>query len=151
MMRRMYWFMGRKSKLSLANKLLLYKTVITPVWTYGIQLWGSAAASTVDILERFQNRMLRTIVDAPWYVTNRLIRKDLNVKSVKDMVLERCKTYKVRLDGHPNPSIASDILVPKIQRRLRRCWPSDLYDDERGGGDILTNFYRPKIIFICLF
>ena len=40
-----YWLVGRKSKISLRNKLLLYKFVLKPVWTYGIQLWGCAKPS----------------------------------------------------------------------------------------------------------
>ena len=44
-LRKLYWIIGRQSKLSLENKLLLYKTILKPVWTYGIQLWGSAANS----------------------------------------------------------------------------------------------------------
>ena len=39
--RKMYWLLGRKSQLSLENKLIIYKTVLKPVWTYGIQLWGT--------------------------------------------------------------------------------------------------------------
>jgi hypothetical protein len=36
----MYWLLGRNSELSVHNKLILYKQVIRPVWSYGIQLWG---------------------------------------------------------------------------------------------------------------
>jgi len=28
----LYWLIGRKSPLSLENKLLLYKTIIKPIW-----------------------------------------------------------------------------------------------------------------------
>jgi hypothetical protein len=35
---KMYWLLGRKSKLPTSNKLLIYKTVLKPIWTYGIQL-----------------------------------------------------------------------------------------------------------------
>jgi hypothetical protein len=35
---KMYWLLGRKSQLSLSNKLLLYKTILKPIWSYGIQL-----------------------------------------------------------------------------------------------------------------
>uniref|UniRef100_A0A1B0CG46 Uncharacterized protein n=1 Tax=Lutzomyia longipalpis TaxID=7200 RepID=A0A1B0CG46_LUTLO len=73
-MRDMYWYMGRKSKLSTYNKVLLYKTVIVPIWSYGCQLWGSACSSSVDILERFQSKTLRQIVNAPYYVPNELLR-----------------------------------------------------------------------------
>jgi hypothetical protein len=41
-LRSMYWLLGRKSKLSLPNKLLLYKCVLKPVWTYGIQRYATA-------------------------------------------------------------------------------------------------------------
>jgi hypothetical protein len=63
---KMHWLLGRKSQLSTTNKLLLYKTILKPIWTYGIQLWGTASASNIEILKRFQSNILRIIVDAPW-------------------------------------------------------------------------------------
>jgi hypothetical protein len=49
----------------------MYKTILKPIWTYGIQLWGTTAStSDIEILERFQSKSLRMIVDAPWYVPN---------------------------------------------------------------------------------
>jgi hypothetical protein len=44
--RPMYWLLGRRSALSLRNKLVLYTQMLKPIWTYGIQLWGCAAHST---------------------------------------------------------------------------------------------------------
>jgi hypothetical protein len=38
---KMYWLLGRSSRLSLPNKLLLYGATLKPIWTYGIQLWGN--------------------------------------------------------------------------------------------------------------
>jgi hypothetical protein len=70
---KMYWLLGQKSKLSTNNKLLLYKAILKPIWTYRIQLWGTASTSDIEILERFQSKTLRTIVDAPWYVPNMVI------------------------------------------------------------------------------
>jgi hypothetical protein len=32
----MYWLFGRKST---GNKLLVYTTILKPIWTYEIQLW----------------------------------------------------------------------------------------------------------------
>ena len=61
-----YWLIGRKSILSLSNKLLLYKVAFKPIWTYGIQLGGSASTSNIEILERFQTKVLRIITNAPW-------------------------------------------------------------------------------------
>jgi hypothetical protein len=62
---KMYWLLGRRSRLSLSNKLLLYKSILKPIWTYGIQLWSTASTSNIEILERFQSKTLRILVDAP--------------------------------------------------------------------------------------
>jgi hypothetical protein len=51
---KMHWLLGRQSQLSTSNKLLLHKTILKPIWTYGIQLWGTASTSNIEILERFQ-------------------------------------------------------------------------------------------------
>jgi len=45
----MYWIIGRKSELSLENKLLIYKTILKPIWTYGIPLWDTASNSNIEI------------------------------------------------------------------------------------------------------
>jgi len=42
LLQRMYWIIGRKSKLSLTNKLLIYKIILKPILTYGIPLEGTA-------------------------------------------------------------------------------------------------------------
>jgi hypothetical protein len=45
----LYWLIGKKSHLSIDKKLLIYKTVIKPIWTYGIELWGCASKSNVAL------------------------------------------------------------------------------------------------------
>jgi hypothetical protein len=122
---KMHWLLGRTSQLSLSNKLLLYKTILKPIWTYGIQLWGTASTSNLEILERFQSKALRMIVDAPWYVPNILIRRDLYIPSVKEVISSYSTHYSTRLTTHP-----TDILLPLLQpperKRLRRLRPNDL-------------------------
>jgi hypothetical protein len=66
----LYWLLGRKSNLSVDNKLLLYKSIITPTWTYGIELWGCASKSNIAVIQRCQSKILTATVDAPRYVTN---------------------------------------------------------------------------------
>jgi hypothetical protein len=73
----MYWLFGHRSKLPTSNKLLIYKTIIKQIWTYGIQLWCTASTSKIQIIEHFQSKALRMIVDTPWYVPNTVIRRDL--------------------------------------------------------------------------
>ena len=40
-----HWRIGRKSKLTTENKLLMYKAILKPIWSYGVQLWGCAKPS----------------------------------------------------------------------------------------------------------
>ena len=49
--------------------MTLYKTTITPVWTYGTQLWGTVSNFNIEILQRFQSKTLRSPIDTTWYVT----------------------------------------------------------------------------------
>jgi hypothetical protein len=78
--------LNRKSQLSVEYKLLVYKAILKPIWTYGVQLWGSASNSNIEILERFQSKMLRIITDAPRFLPNAVIKRDLKVLSVRQEV-----------------------------------------------------------------
>jgi hypothetical protein len=72
-----------KPKLSTSNKHLIYKTILKLIWTYGIQLWGAASTSNIEILERFESKALRMILDAPWYVSNTVIGRDSKYQQLK--------------------------------------------------------------------
>jgi len=73
------WLIGKNSPLSLENKLLIYKTILKPVWTYGIELWGYTNKSNITIMWRYQSKLLRTIANAPRYVTNHTLHTDLHI------------------------------------------------------------------------
>jgi hypothetical protein len=86
------------------NILLVYKTILKPIWAYGIQLWGTTSTANVEILERFQSKALR-ITDAPWYVLNTVIRKDLQIPTVKHEISRYSYNYSKRFSVHPNDLI----------------------------------------------
>ncbi|KAG7305612.1 hypothetical protein JYU34_009704 [Plutella xylostella] len=117
--RSLWWLLGRKSMLSLENKLLVYKTILKPIWTYGIQLWGSACNSNIEILQRYQNILLKSISHAPWFITNREVHEFLGMPTVKQEIATSCSKYKIRLDNHPN-LLAQDLLLHSHKRRLKR-------------------------------
>jgi hypothetical protein len=122
---KMYWLLGRKSKLSTSIKLLIYKTILKPVCTYGIQLWGTASTSNMKILERFQSKALRMIVDAPWYVLNTVIRRDLQTPTVIEEIHRYSSQYSTRLSAHPNDLIVNLMDLPD-NRRLRTPLSNDM-------------------------
>ena len=68
--------------------MYVYKTILKPIWTFGIQLWGTASYSNIEILQRFQSKVLRSITKAPFYVTNKNLHKDLKNPFIKDEIRE---------------------------------------------------------------
>jgi hypothetical protein len=122
--KRMYWIIGRHSQMSIKNKLLLYKTLLRPIWTYGIPLWGMASQSNIAILQRFQNKVLRTIVNAPWYIPNRVLHPGLLILTVRE-VTKHGTAHKDKLLRHPNQLIPI-ILEEQGPKRLKRHNPNDM-------------------------
>ena len=124
--RKLYWILGRKSQLSLENKLLVYEAILKPIWTYGIQLWGTASNPNIEVLGRFQSKVLRIITDAPWHVPNTMLRHGLQVLSVKQEVRNYSFNYRPRLDNHPNRLAKTLLLGTTHNGLLKRCHTVDL-------------------------
>jgi len=59
---------------------------LKPFWTYGIQIWRCTKQSNIDIIQRFQNKVLRHMVNAPWYIRNNYLHKDLQVDVVSSKI-----------------------------------------------------------------
>ena len=120
----MYWILGRKSELSIENKLLIYKTILKPIWTYGILLWGTASNSNIEILQRYQNKVLRAIVNAPWSISNKVIHAGLKVPTIREEITKFSVKYRDKITTHPN-ELASTLLEEEESRRLKRFKPTD--------------------------
>jgi hypothetical protein len=116
------WLLGRKSKLDLNNKLLIYTVAIKPIWTYGIQLWGTASTSDIEIMERFQSKSDNwcTMV-----CPKCLIRNHLQAPAIKEEITRLSSKYSAGLNTHPN-HLATQLSNPPAFRRLRKLLPSDL-------------------------
>lgn len=124
--RKMYWLLGRDSALSVENKLLIYKVILKPVWTYGVQLWGTASKSNVEILQRFQNKVLRNIINAPWYTKNTEVYEYLSVPLIKDEISKFNFKYQQRLNCHQNVLAVNLLNNSEEVRRLKRHHILDL-------------------------
>ena len=95
-----YWQLGRTSHLSVDNKLLLYKSVITPIWTYVLEFWGCACNSSIAIIQRCESKILTATVDVPRYVTNYMIVTDLGIPTVHDVIHGRSIKHRIKLESH---------------------------------------------------
>jgi hypothetical protein len=124
--RKMYWLLGRNSELSIYNKLILYKQVLQPVWRYGIQLWGCASDSNIQVIQRFQNKVLKCIVQAPWYIRKSDLHRDLGIETVTDIITRLASSHKKKLQNHINSEVSRLLNVPNIPRRLKQKKPFEL-------------------------
>jgi hypothetical protein len=109
----LYWVIRRKSPASLESKVLLYKIIIKPIWTYGIELWGCASKSHIAKMQQSQSKILQMITNAPWYVTNQTLHDDLKVPFIKVSSGVLRRVALVRTDVSEEPG-ASFIRVTKI-------------------------------------
>jgi hypothetical protein len=98
-----YWLLERRSQLTIYNKLLLYKAILKPIWTYGAEQWGTASNSNIEIQQRFQSKILRTALNVPRHISNTMIHNDLQMNTVKEVISERTRKYLDKLKAHQNP------------------------------------------------
>lgn len=125
--RNLKWLIGRNSNLSTFNKMMIYNQVLKPIWTYGIPLWGCANDSVTNIIQTCQNKLLRTIVNAPWYIRNSDLHRDLNVDSIAETISKSAISHQNRLLSHVNDEIRCLTIDNRHQRRrLQRTRPLDL-------------------------
>ncbi|GFY16500.1 RNA-directed DNA polymerase from mobile element jockey [Trichonephila clavipes] len=114
---------SRRSKLAIRHKVLLYKSIIRPVMSYGSQIWGSAGMCHLKKLHTLTNSFLRQIVNAPWFVRNEVIYRDLKIKPFLPHIKDLSKRFFDKLPSVPNELISNqpayDPAVPSSQKRPR--------------------------------
>ncbi|GBN27838.1 hypothetical protein AVEN_222633-1 [Araneus ventricosus] len=115
--------MGKNSKLSLRNKLLLYKTLMRPIMSYASPIWGAAAKSHINKLEAAQNKIARQIIQVPWYVRNKQIQKELKLNPLLDHFRKLATKFFNTVDNSTNAAIAEipkyDPSEPRKRKRPR--------------------------------
>jgi hypothetical protein len=92
---------------------------LKPVWIHGIQLWGCMKQSNTDIIHQFQNKVLRNIVDAPWYIRYANHNRDLQMEIVKNETGKFAKKHEERLHHvnlEANQLLDNNGLVPRIKK-----------------------------------
>jgi hypothetical protein len=95
------------------------KQILRPVWQYGAQLWGCSKPSNINISQIFQNKVLRGIVDALWYVRNSDLHRDLNTATVTDII-------KKMVHNHPNTEAIQLLTYREATGQPNRTKPLEL-------------------------
>jgi hypothetical protein len=74
---------------------------------------STASTSNIEILEPFLSKALRMVVDAPLYVPNTVIQKDLQLPTVKEEIRRYSSQYSACLSAHPNDLIVNLMELPE--------------------------------------
>jgi hypothetical protein len=76
-------------------------------------------------LQRYQNTILRTIGNAPWYLPNKILHTDLKIPTVREEITKFSIKYRDKITTHPD-EFACTPLEEEEPRRLKRFKPTDL-------------------------
>ncbi|GBN95689.1 RNA-directed DNA polymerase from mobile element jockey [Araneus ventricosus] len=100
---------GRKSPLSLNNKVLLLNQILRPILTYASQIWGLAAKTHLKKVKIMQNKILSIMTNGPWYIRNDVIHKDLKLESTKNHIQVISRTFFQQITRNTNPTILEQL------------------------------------------
>lgn len=105
--------------LDLNCKRLILTSIIRPVVTYCIATWGAAAKVHIDKIQVIQNKILRIITKAPWFITNEQLHRDLNVLSIRRLCRYLATKFFKQIEEHEN-----EILKNILNYKPEDCRPS---------------------------
>lgn len=133
-----YPLINRKSALKTKCTILIYQSILRPLMTYGCVIWGTTSKTNLKKVQTFQNRILRISVNAPWYVKNSQIHRELGISPVEDFIKKCAKNF------FKNISLCSSAvhlqLGQKTQNnRLKKRLPQDVLISNSDSEWKLTN------------
>jgi hypothetical protein len=69
---------------NLKTKIIIYKSLLKSIWTYGLQLCGATRKSNTNKIQTIQNILFRKITNASLFVSNHnsnhTLHNDLHIK-----------------------------------------------------------------------
>ncbi|GFT83791.1 RNA-directed DNA polymerase from mobile element jockey [Trichonephila clavipes] len=121
-LKKLYPLICRNSNMYLYNKVLLYTAVLRPILSYGCPIWGYAANTNIKILETAQNSIIRCIVRACRYNSNKNIYRAIKIPPFKKHIQDLAKNFYDNLPNINNTNIINiENYTPlDTQKRPRR-------------------------------
>ena len=81
---------------------------------------GTHEQSNIGIIQRFQNKVLKNIVDAPRYIRNADLHRDLQMETVTNEIGKFVKKHEERLLHHVNVEAIQLLDNSELVRKLKR-------------------------------
>ena len=77
---------NRNSSLPYNTAIIIYKSILRPLLLYACPIWINAAKTNIHKIQIFQNQFLRIITNAPWFVTNDQLHKELSIEPIANHI-----------------------------------------------------------------
>jgi Reverse transcriptase (RNA-dependent DNA polymerase) len=103
----LYPFINRKSKLNYNNKLLIFKNIFHPILLYASPVWGNCANIHLRTLQTTQNKILKLILNKPFYYKTSKLHSKTNIQLIKDIISKRTNTFISKCNQSNNPLISN--------------------------------------------
>lgn len=110
-------------ELNLRTKLLIYTQIIRPAITYGAPSFSYISTHRLKSLSAIQNKILRRITKAPWYVKNKHIHHDLNMPTLLQYMNQVKQSFFESCENNQNHLIQSTLNYDPAQKRGTRPHP----------------------------
>ena len=95
----------RRSKLNIDNKILLYKTAIRPIITYSCPVFTNIANVHKAKLQTLQNKILRMIMNVPWFTRTTTIHENVNMETLSEFMIKLKTKFEQKIANIPDYNI----------------------------------------------
>lgn len=102
-MRSLYPLICKRSKLSLHNKNIIFKTIIRPIMIYGFTVWRKAAKTNIKKLQIIQNKALKIIHNLPWRYSTKDLHELYHYPMINDYISSLNSNLKAKCEASTFP------------------------------------------------
>jgi hypothetical protein len=100
---------NRRSKMSIQNKVTIYRTIVRPAMMFGSAVWGNVCNTQLHKLQVVQNKFLRAAFKAPWFVRNTQLHREAKLPTIREFLHDAARKFFENAAVHPNPLVRDSV------------------------------------------
>ena len=116
-----------KSPINIHSAKLIYTTIIRPTLTYACPIWSNAAKTHINKLQILQNKFIRKIFHAPWYIPNSQLHNELKIDTINSLIRSQSLKFFNSLDDLQQTRTFNLGQTYHFPRRILSKFPKDIF------------------------
>ena len=92
----LYPFINKASPLSKENKMLIFKAIFHAVMFYAAPVWAKSANCHIKKIQIMQNKILKLILNKPWYFSTVSLHQTSNVEFISEKLLRVTNNFNTK-------------------------------------------------------